>query len=350
MTFGWADVILAKDVGEYIVLAGATSPAGSSKGLLTRYGRYKRSLPVNPSNNSLSDLPHARLAGASGTDELLRFIENFGPVVAYDFDKPETTSEVNFVGFTGIGAKQRWDELKREQKLFRSLLQLIQAVKTGDTQALAKSTPLFNDIVDGTYAWIEQHDRESLERESNELPPISWNWSGREQDILENYFHSALGALNTDPKCDRLTTLLVFGDPIELINGAICQVINAFPTSVQYLTPKKGVGKTKELPRAVEMPRSDLTFGIRPVLYFMIRTDYLQGWELRLCGRIGCGTWFRPTEKRPHHCSSKCAQLERQTKYWHSKGSSQRRSRVQKQSRTAKSFDTRKKGQGKAGD
>ena len=75
------------------------------------------------------------------------------------------------------------------------------------------------------------------------------------------------------------------------------------------------------------MPRSDLTFGIRPALYFMLRSDYLQGWERRLRGRIGCGTWFTPTGHRPYHCSAPCARKVRQKSRSENKGRETRRAR-----------------------
>jgi hypothetical protein len=357
MTFRWADHIQVEDAGEYLKLAGAISLGDRSRGLLTRYGKYLNPVPVPPPlSEDVTEMPHARFAKAADRDGLLRFVKEFGPVVANDLNEPNTTivvaDDANTpqtttievpVITTWVGAVQRWDELRREQKLFRSLLLLIQAVKSGDAEELRGTLSLFDDVLDGTSAWIEQHSRESLQRERNERAPIDWNWSRNQQDILANYFSSVASALaKGNPKLDGLSTLLAHGNPLNNLNGAICEILNAFPPSVQYL-PKKQSKNGNNLPRAVEMPRSDLVFGIRPLLYFMLRTDYLRGWELRLCRREGCGEWFRPTGKRPHHCAPECARRHRQSQYWKSKGSNRRRTRIEQEKRPKKAITAKRK-------
>jgi hypothetical protein len=352
----WADLIQIEDAGKYIQLAGANTNKMQSEGLLARYAAYLKPVPIPaPTDDEVSRMPHLCFANASERDELLRFVRKFGPVVADDPDEPcttvveagdtkrsKTTIEAPVVT-TWVGAIQRWDELQREQSLFQSLLLLIQAVKSGDADELRGSLALFEDVLSGTFAWIEQHSRESLQRERNGRSPIDWNWSRTQQEILANLLNCAASVLKEDPKVDGLSMLLACGDPFYNVHRALCEVLNAFPPVIQYLLTKQKDRKGEYIPLPVEIPRSDLTFGIRPVLYFMLRTDYLRGWDLRMCRRQGCGVWFRPTGKVPHHCTPQCARKHRQGQYWNSKGSNKRRARIEQKMRSKKTITAKRK-------
>ena len=217
---------------------------------------------------------------------------------------------------------QSWKELENEHRLFRSLLRLLQIVRADNAEEeLKASLVIFDEVLSCTSDWVRQYHRESSTRKDSNRAPSAWNWTEEQQAALGEHFWAARNVLSASPSW-KLATFFASGDPVVNVNKAICQVLNAFPTYVQFLD-----AGTEKRPRVVEMPRSDLTFGIRPALYFMLRSDYLQGWERRLCGRIGCGTWFTPTGHRPHHCSAPCARKVRQKKSWENKGRETRRAR-----------------------
>lgn len=318
MRFLWAEQIQAVDAGEHIRIVGGSRNNNRVKGLLSRY----RPL-ADADVESETETPMMRFANASSREELLRFVADFGPVVAAE--KPDTDHLID-AGVTFVQATQSWNDLESEHKLFQSLLGLLRIVKADNgEQELRGSQLLFDEVLRGTHEWIKQCKRESSMRCLSNLAPCAWNWTEEQQDTLDRLLGHARSGLSTDSANPQLARFLVYGDPIANVNDAICDVLNAFPTYIQYLA-----ARPNERPKVVEMPRSDLTFGIRPILYFMLRSDYLRGWEMRLCSRIGCGIWFRPTGHRPHHCSALCARRARQKKSWETKGRETRRTRIAK--------------------
>src|SRR5277367_3670803 len=81
----------------------------------------------------------------------------------------------------------------------------------------------------------------------------------------------------TFPQPRRLRTITTYG--IRILRA---RSLNAFPTYIQFL------GERPNERKVVEMPRSDLTYGIRPVLYFMLRIDFASASCLR--NALGTGT------------------------------------------------------------
>jgi hypothetical protein len=78
-------------------------------------------------------------------------------------------------------------------------------------------------------------------------------------------------------------------------------VLNCFPLQTSFHIMEGS-------PIFFELPGEDPT-GIRPSLYFITRKIFLAGRELRFCRN--CLKLCLPTGHRPHHCSSKCAKLQR---------------------------------------
>jgi hypothetical protein len=329
MRFLWAEQIRAEDAGDHIRVEGANRSDNRVTGLLNRYAK----LPTDPGpeNASQRDMPLLRFANASSRDELFRFVGDFGPIVLSE--RPQAPDHLIDPSVDFLEAKQSWKELESEQRLFQNLLRLLQIVRADKAEEeLRASLLIFDEILRCTSDWVRQCQRESSGRRGSYLAPCAWNWTEDQQAALDRRFDAARDVLSTDSPSSELVRILARGDPIVNVNTAICEVLNAFPTYLQFFF----FGEEGK-PRAVEMPRSDLSFGIRPALYFMLRTDYLQGWERRLCGRIGCGTWFTPTGHRPHHCSAICARKVRQKKSWEIKGRETRQARVAK----AKEFATK---------
>jgi hypothetical protein len=70
------------------------------------------------------------------------------------------------------------------------------------------------------------------------------------------------------------SSLYIFG------NMFLCEVLNCFPHKLVF----GGL-------YVDELPSPDYT-GVRPLLYYMLRMDYLQGRKYRMCARPTCSKWF----------------------------------------------------------
>jgi hypothetical protein len=80
-------------------------------------------------------------------------------------------------------------------------------------------------------------------------------------------------SLFLDPRLSN-STLYIFG------NMFLCEVLNCFPHKLVF----GGL-------YVDELPSPDYT-GVRSLLYYMLRMDYLQGRKYRMCARPTCSKWF----------------------------------------------------------
>jgi hypothetical protein len=86
----------------------------------------------------------------------------------------------------------------------------------------------------------------------------------------------------------------------------------------------------------VEAPGWDLTCsGIRPVLYYILRREYLHASGIGICRNIECRDLFDIQRSGQEFCGDACSRLQRQREYWQRAGKKlrKRRTRIRKSAR-----------------
>ena len=93
----------------------------------------------------------------------------------------------------------------------------------------------------------------------------------------------------------------------------ICEHVNFFP-SIAF-------------PNPAEM-HSYIRFEIRPLLYSILRREFLQTRDVRLCGNTQCRAFFEVERAGQKYCDKKFTRNQRQREYWQVRGKKARRIRL----------------------
>lgn len=113
-----------------------------------------------------------------------------------------------------------------------------------------------------------------------------------------------------EPKIDHpLGVISTAPNPLRSGHSVVCALLNAF-CPVLYLWGDK----------AIEGPNPDLAYGLRPVLYHLLRREYLLAGGIAVCGHRDCRKVFELERSGQHFCSAKCSQYQRQREYWAKRG------------------------------
>jgi hypothetical protein len=123
---------------------------------------------------------------------------------------------------------------------------------------------------------------------------------------------------------DRLSDLLRGADPVRAGHNVICELVNAFNPLVYPW------GNAP-----VEAPGLDLTGGIRPVLYYMLRREYLHAGGIGICRNTECRDLFEIERSGSEFCGDVCSRLQRQREYWRNRGKKMRKRRLKTGDRRA---------------
>jgi hypothetical protein len=274
--------------------------------------------------------PHILFGNAGDEESMTEFVKAFGPVVAERFDSSFQNSESekdfsvlwgeverDFPNFktradrdaffrelerrTDIEpdnsfelrtAFQRWDELKSEQEVFRRMLCIVQAI--GESRQLGLEAPtnatelnrlkeqeymslgllakFLEGLPNGTKNWLGQ-----LEREREAAKPhgngfmSEWGWDLNRQANLEEIASRANSGFSSLCKgTTRLALVFAGSEPGSLAEDAVSLILNAFPPRFRWIGDY-----------AIEHPPDALSFGIRPLLFMMIRRQITFGREVR---------------------------------------------------------------------
>jgi predicted RNA-binding Zn-ribbon protein involved in translation (DUF1610 family) len=210
------------------------------------------------------------------------------------------------------------------------------------------------DAASGTAYWVDACKRESAEwRPGRERP--SWIWTGQDQTRAKA-LATALGPVDTRvqftcPNCGDRHQIMMFqrvSQPLKCRCGCqsdllraiaegklrekacpdwsvargqalLCHILNAFPGK---LTDYNGT--------PFEMPSEDVSAGILPALYQLIRWDYLRETRVARCAWKDCAKWFRVGSHESHCCSPEHSLKNRQAEYYRRKGKAGRKLRREK--------------------
>lgn len=258
---------------------------GHPSDLIRQYELARKNRSIGKQRTG-KDSPHVRFANAITDDEFASFVCTFGPVVA---ESVHLGVEPPFI----LTATQDIRELKNEQAVYRAALSLIVEL-TQRTFDYAAAQGLIGKIATGISDWPKQWRRERSQRKHSEP---SWKLSNESLKRIKQ---------------------LSSGNPDELIDGriVICELLNVFPAVA--------------FPNPLEM-HSSILFGIRPLLYSILRREFLYPHETGVCANTRCREFFEVERGGQRFCDDSCSLQQRQGMYWKSRGKELRRKRVKKQ-------------------
>jgi hypothetical protein len=286
---------------------------------ISRYGGQKRQ-----GKNS----PHIRFANSETDEELIKFVQRFGPIIVsslrteerptpYVIDVPGVVHYEYSGDRTVLVARQVLAELRSEHRAYRAALSLVselQRDKHADTHKIAENV---SEILANISKWPEQWERERQLRSSGLgfASRPAWLFQQDNLEHLETYEYYASRERTGDP-WERAVVM----DPITAGHLSICELINAFSSRVYPW------GKTP-----IEAPDWDLTGGIRPVLYYILRREYLlKARSIGICGNTDCRQLFEIERFGQEFCSDDCSRLQRQRDYWKKRGRLLRKRRAKR--------------------
>jgi len=192
-------------------------------------------------------------------------------------------------------ARQDLLELKSEQLIYKAALNLLLELAKKESEYAPKSANQWiAEIARGISNWPRQWSREKKQRGKNPL------WRAPRESIQRI---AALGSMRRDailpPQVDARVVL--------------CELLNMFPSLA--------------FPNRLEM-YSYIQFGVRPLLYGILRREFLQPRDVAVCANIQCREFFEIERAGQRFCNGECSQRQRQREYWQSRGKRARKKRL----------------------
>jgi hypothetical protein len=281
---------------------------------------YRRAVSsFGPQKREGKNSPHIQFANAGSDHELIRFVQRYGPVVvcalktekrAIHSDHPldSGTSETLLIARQGLA------ELRNERQVYRSVLTLVSELARRKKSNILAIQRCIHEIAEKASNWPNQWQRERQLRDQGHLPQPKWFFAQDNLRKLELYRYWATRQRSDHPLS------VAFGppsDPIHLGHLVVCELVNAFSPTVYVW------GDTP-----VEAPDTDLTGGIRPVLYHILRREYLRGSGIGICRNTHCRELFEIERDGQEFCGDVCSRHQRQREYWKKRGNKLRKRRL----------------------
>jgi hypothetical protein len=309
--------------GLYFGSASKWNAAGLFKDLLERFDAFRSATRAESKR-----APHLCFANATSFEEQLAFVREFGPILAH---KAQGDAEND-----RIVAYQNIAILQAEQSLFSLVYELVRTSTILHEWSL-KAFPARDKYVAAYSSGITLEDCDpssekysvglkrgaklldsAVERECR--PTIDQRAAFKHLRSLLAQFLEAVAAypkMAFDIKpafawqelCTfvPLGSKLDHGDMLTVVseaNDLLCRVFNRFPVGLCY-----GNGM------AITVPEIGPT-GIRPILYYMLREDYLFSRPFRVCTLQGCSNYFVPVRRDTRYCSDECQNRAKQRRYY----------------------------------
>jgi len=248
--------------------------------------------------------PDVCFANADSDDKLIAFVRRFGPIVARCVQDTRMIPHAELQGprFPGrLIARQDMQELRNEQAIYRAALVLIMHLAQrnydyGTAQQLIKT------IAANVKEWPRQWEREKSQRDFEPM----WKLSAESLKRIEG--------LSVAPP-----------DPIlpNEVSGriVICELLNSFRSII--------------FPNPLEM-HSNIKFGTRPLLYSLLRRQFLYPRGFSICSNSECRNFFNIERSGQQFCSSECSRHHRQRIYWQKRGKTLRNKRTYQRRKAGK--------------
>jgi hypothetical protein len=266
--------------------------------LIHEYKKFPKQLATGQRTGTQS--PEMCFANANTDEKLIAFVRRFGPVVAKCVEDTRMVpdKELGEPRFPSrLIAQQDMQELRNEHAVYRAGLELVLQLSAPDYDYVS-AQQLIQAIASGIKKWPQQWKREKSERR---VEP-RWNLSTRALERIEQ-----LSSVPPDPVlADELTNKL---------DGriVICELVNSFP-SIAF-------------PNPMEM-HSSIKFGVRPLLYAILRRQFLYPRGFLICSNSECRNFFNIERAGQQFCSPKCSLHHRQRIYWQEYGKKLRKKRT----------------------
>ena len=237
--------------------------------------------------------PDIAFANADTDDKLIAFARRFGPVVA------RCIKDTRFIPDKKLGeprwparliAHQDMQELRNERAIYRAALDLVLQLNQPDFDfAFAQQT--IKTIAVGVGDWPRQWERERSQRKKVPM----WNLTSESLKRIK--------ALSSEPRDAILPPFL--GGRIVM-----CELLNSFRSTIY--------------PNPSEM-HSDIKFGIRPLLYSILRRGFIYPRGFAACANTECRNFFNIERAGQQFCCPECSLQHRQRVYWEQRGKSSER-------------------------
>lgn len=281
---------------------------------VSRFGGPKRQGKISP---------HIQFANAGSDPLLVKFVRQFGPVVACSLrdEEREILSDDDFRDTrTVLVARQSFSELRSERLAYSSALALVSELQRGKQANLATIRQRVSDIIDTVSSWPQQWEREQQLRASGQGYADKPTWRFQQDELRTIRLWASY--VNSEPSGDPIMDFFGGPDPIRAAHYVVCALVNAFSPHIYVWGDAP-----------VEAPYIDLTCGIRPILYYMLRRVYLQAGGVAICRNIECRELFEIERFGQEFCGDLCSRLHRQREYWKRSGKKLR----QRRNKTGKS-------------
>jgi hypothetical protein len=300
--------------------------------------------------------PHIIFANAVSDDELVSFVAEFGPVAAKEIHEiepiaPEPMSPEardKFDWRTSIFAVQDLATLRSERNIYASALELLAEARRGEAEANVDVIKKHISIIaEGASHWPQQWEAEQHWRASNSVFPMAWRFDSNHSDYLwqleyDVYHRKPPGSDRGEQKLEDLdgTTdytvsetdapsiwSILLTTPYRASHFVLCHLLNAFDARIECFHGDRAVQ---------ELPYGAVRFGIRPVLYLILKHIYLGSTGVQICANDRCRHFFESKRGGQLYCSPDCSQQFRQREYWATSGSTRRKLRSAKKKSSRK--------------
>lgn len=274
--------------------------------------------------------PHICFANAKTDAELLQFVRHFGPIAAAEITTVEpqdpfgvSLEEAEKIDWRmSIRAVQDMQTLRRERQTYAAALAIVSELQRGERRASGVAIQEhISRIVEGVWSWPDENATEERWFAANSVGSIGWTFNCSRRDYIA-HIKSQIVIPETIREGAGFSFHPFRRTPYSAGHSVICELVNSFQTQVLLW------------PSPLEAPpfRSWL-FGVRPLLYLILKDTYLGRGGARLCTNDQCGRFFESERAGQQFCSSECSQRYRQRKYWTRSGSKKRRIRRRRQAR-----------------
>jgi hypothetical protein len=266
--------------------------------LLQQYGIARKNRSIGKQRAG-KDSPHIRFANADSDDDLIDFVRDFGPVVSMNWRilpyQPPSGSDCAGHAPLLMRVRQDLKELRSEQRIYKAALSLVSELAKKETEFdIDSAKERMGEIVRGIRDWPRQWNREKKARGNNPL------WRVRSGSIRRI---AGLAKSGRDPLLPpQLDARIV-----------ICELVNVFPSLA--------------FPNPPEM-HSYICFGIRPLLYSVIRREFLQPRDVGICANTQCRAFFEVERAGQRFCDDQCSRRQRQRENWQTHGKTARKKRL----------------------
>ena len=102
----------------------------------------------------------------------------------------------------------------------------------------------------------------------------------------------------------------------------LCELVNVFPSLA--------------FPNPPEM-HSYIRFGIRPLLYSILRREFFQTRDVGVCANTQCRAFFEVERAGQRFCDDECSRSQRQRDYWKNRGKRARKEKIGRPKQRSKS-------------